>query len=727
MDKCNVKFLGQKSIDIAVDKNKICKFYSLESRQNNKDILNHHILLIDISESMKDEILKLSKSVKETLRALKKEKNNFVSVILYAGNENLIVLGEGIRCDDSSYRMSRIYKKIDAELYTREGSSLFNALVKSDEIINDLNSQTTRHNIIIFTDGYFSNVDSSQSQEKESCLEMVERLKELNVCINTVGFGAYYDRDFLKDLAAKSYGGRLSHIEEIKDYSRVVLSEVRRINNSEEVNIEIDNKEYFLLNSNEKIEGKHTINSIQTNKENIIVVFDEDLNIEGEVIERNKKVLKRQYVEDFSYSLARYYVYQDDIDNMEVAVAISNDIYAYESLVNCYSFSEKGKVLEFLDLLSNDRTKRFKKGKKTIKLENEETEALCLLEILKEIMDDKESKLLWDYSYNYKRIGVREKQIEDDYKFIRPKTGYGDVTSITVGSKKLNIGVKVKINGVVQNIKNKLMMNACIYRDYNLVVNGNINTDEIWCKLSKGLKSKIKSQKIIKDIIKIYDEEICVLNLKNVRLTNKRTSKLINESTLAKYLYDVRVLDCEIWALENLIKEVFSEVELEEDGNLNREELDMRNLFRVDEKGVYSPIKVERDIESKYEFYLSKVVEWKIERFPRTNERKKALEKYKSFIIGDVKSSYKRILDKLKELEAERYDKQSLINIVRLSNKLRERNYFIWDEVITKRKVETDKELKKNVVIDETVNISRKDIDGIKIREDYYEVLSKYN
>lgn len=368
-----------------------------------------------------------------------------------------------------------------------------------------------------------------------------------------------------------------------------------------------------------------------------------------------------------------------------------------------------------------------KKGKKTIKLENEETEPLCLLEILKEIIDDKESKLLWDYSYNYKRIGVREKQIEDDYKFIRPKTGYGDVTSITVGSKKLNIGVKVKINGVVQNIKNKLMINACIYRDYNLVVNGNINTDEIWCKLSKGLKSKIKSQKIIKDVIKVYDEEICVLNLKNVRLTNKRTSKLINESTLAKYLYDVRVLDCEIWALENLIKEVFSEVELEEDGNLNREELDMRNLFRVDEKGVYSPIKVERDTESKYEFYLSKVVEWKIERFPRTNERKKALEKYKSFIIGDVKSSYKRILDKLKELEAERYDKQNLINIVRLSNKLRERNYFIWDEVITKRKVETDKELKKNVVIDETVNISRKDIDGIKIREDYYEVLSKYN
>ena len=727
MDKCNVKFLGQKSIDIAVDKNKICKFYSLESRQNSKDILNHHILLIDISESMKDEVLKLSKGVKETLRALKREKNNFVSVILYAGYENLIVLGEGIRCDDSSYRMSRIYKKIDTELYTRDGSSLFNALVKSDEIINDLNSQTTRHNIIIFTDGYFSNVGSSQSQEKKSCLEMIEKLEQLNVCINTVGFGAYYDRDFLKDLAGKSYGGRFSHIEEIKDYSKVVLSEVRRINNSEEVNIEINNKDYFLLNLNKKFEGKHSINSIQIDKENIIVVFDEDLNIEGEVISSNKKVLKRQYVEDFSYSLARYYVYQDDIDNMEVAIAISNDIYAYESLVNCYSFSEKGKVLEFLDLLSNDRSKRFKKGKKTIKLENEETEPLCLLEILKEIMDDKESKLLWDYSYNYKRIGVREKQIEDDYKFIRPKTGYGEVTSITVGSKKLNIGVKVRINGVVQNIKNKLMMNACIYRDYNLVVNGNINTNEVWCKLSKELKAKIKSQKIIKDVIKVYDQEICVLNLKNVRLTNKRTSKLINEYTLAKYLYDIRVLDCEVWALENLIKDVFSEVELEEDVNLTREESDMRNLFRVDEKGVYSPIKLERDTESKYEFYLSKIVEWKIERFPKTNERKKALEKYKSFIIGDMKSSYKRMIDKLEELKAERYDKQNLINIVRLSNKLRERNYFIWDEVITKRKVETDKELKRNIVIDETVNISRKDIDGIKIREDYYEILSKYN
>ena len=720
--KCDVGFLGQETLSLD-GTNKKCKFYSIKSTKRISDYINHHILLIDLSESMRDSIDSLKKGVKETLKALKKEENNYVSVILYSGEKKNII-AKTVKCDDISYRISKVYRMIDNEIYVRESTDLFKGLQNAKELVEELADENVKQSVILFTDGYIASA-SEFNDNRMKCLSIVKELALMEVAINTIGLGSYYDRDFLREISSLSYEGKFNHIGDVKSFYKVVLLEIQRVNNTQKVDIVIGNDEYYLLSKLEKYHGECTLNCIDMSSNNIVVVFDDDLKINGEVIKPTRKKLLKVYLEDFSYSLARYYINKDDTLNMERAIKISKDLYVYNMLVNCYSFTEKGQAIEVLDSMISDKSKRFKLGKCEFNCEKEE--AICLLELLQELMNDSQCKLLWDYSYKYKRIGVKEKSIEDKYKFVRPNIGFGEVKSISIGKEKLNIGVKVKIDGVVQNQVNKLKLDACIYRDYNIVVNGNINTDEIWCVLSKNAKSMLRKQKLIKSIIKVYDKEICVLNIKNLKVTNKRIENLLSKEEVAKYLYDIEVIKCDILTLEKFIKDIFTS-KVEKD--LTKDELEafeVKQAFRVGIDNIYKPVKVETLTTSEYEFYISKVVDWKIEKFPRTREVKNSLEKLKPMIVGDMNESHKRVLSKLSKLKAEKDYKQNLINIVKISNRLKEKNMFIWDTVESKKKLRTDRELKANMIVGNIVNIGTKEIDGIIVREDYYEVIKKFN
>lgn len=723
--KTNVDFLGQKVLPIE-GVNRICNFYSLKSNKEILEYVNHHILLVDVSESMRNNIENLKKSLKGTLKVLRKEGLNYVSIILYSDSENVEVIANCVRCDDTSYRMTKIYKSIDSNVYARENTILSSALRECKKVIKSHKEKCVKHHILLFSDGYISDIQN-QKEEKELCFKEMECLKKDEISISTIGFGGYYDRNFLRELADKGYNGRFNHISDLKDYHKIVASEIVRINNSEAINLEITNNTFFVQEQRQMLKERGFISNLNLRTDNLVVVFDEELVVNDRTIKSTKKTVKREYIDDFNYGLSRYYVENNNVTNMEVILEKIGDQNAYDSLINCNSFIEKGSAIEFLEELISDRSKRFKDGKRVAQVKKNK-EPICLLELLNEIMNDDECKLLWDYSHKYKRIGVKENQIEDTYKFQRPKIGFGEVTDVTIGDKKLNIGVRVKIKGAVQNQVNKLKLDACIYRDYKLVVDGNINTDEIWCVLSKSAKSLLRREKLLKGIIKVYDKEVCIINLKNIKLINKRVKNLIDEHTIAKYLYDIEVLKCEMWALDKFITEIFEvKNKMKTLESISDEELEARKMFRVDSKGVYLPLKIEKDLNTPYEFYISKVVDWKIEKFPKTKERKLALEKYKMLIVGEMNESYKRVVNKFKELKKEKDYKQSIVNIVKISNRLDDKKVFIWDTITEKKKVQTDPEFKKNMIVGGVVKIGIKELDGIKIREEFYEVINKYN
>ena len=237
ISKTNVSFLGQKVLPIE-GVEKTCNFYSLKSDENTLDFMNHHVLLVDVSESMRDNIQNLKKGLKETLKALRKDGRNYVSIILYSDNQNVEVIVSGVKCDDTSYRLNKVY--------ARKNTVLSKALEESRKIINSLEGDKIKHHILLFTDGYISDIQH-QKQERGKCFKEIENLKKDKISVSTMGLGAYYDKDFLREITIKSYNGRFNHISDIKDYYKTAIKEIKRINNSEDVDLEIINDKFFIL------------------------------------------------------------------------------------------------------------------------------------------------------------------------------------------------------------------------------------------------------------------------------------------------------------------------------------------------------------------------------------------------------------------------------------------------------------------------------------------------
>lgn len=501
--------------------------------------------------------------------------------------------------------------------------------------------------------------------------------------------------------------------------------------NKEIIDFEVGEGDYFLLKNFLRKQSAEKITASTTEEEIKICTFNRSLVIDGEELPKTKtKTVSEKEKEDFLYALAMYHLINEDFEGAEIALAQTGDINAYSSVTNCYSLEEKDRAIKTLNQIIDGKEKRFKHGKVNIRINTLEEEPLCLLEVLQQVLSDKDSSLLWDYSYKYKRIGTKKNLMEDKYKFIRPKFGFGQVEGIVIGSKELNIGFRVKIAGEVINTENKLKLDAHLYRDYILILNGNINTEFIGCKLSKELKRKFRKEKIIKAITKVYGEEIITLDIRQLNSTNKRVLKSLNSGTIAEYLYKIEELSCRQWALNTLIKQL-DKLEYEDNLPLKYKDITIEQAsicqsYRVNQKGLYSPIEVEgNEGERPYQVYPARVLEWKIEKFPKAKEQEKALKEYEKLIKAEPSNSSKTLKEELLKVKEEKALLQYKVNVVRLSCGLSNRTVFLWDNEIEKEKKETDKVLKMNVVVGEKVLISTKTINNIKVRQDSYTVLTR--
>lgn len=725
--KVGAKFIGKKELQISELESKICNFYSIKAVYNKKASVNHHILLVDVSGSMYNEMDELKIRLKNTLDALKKGKNNYVSVIIYSGHEETFRIVNAVKCDAVSYKMAQVYEVLEKEIYSRGVTVMSEPLEVSIEIVKTLAEVCNKHHIVLFTDGCLVPTRWTSSIEEEKCFKIADLCNEKGIFLDAIGFGQYYDRDFLIKLIERAGTGEFVHIDEIIDYFKTITNMCSDVNNKELVQFNISNNDYFIMNESLRKSRTETIKVLKSNSENIIITFNDEIIINDKLIKTTKKIVSDEVLEDFFYSLALYHVKNEDIESGEVVIAQTEDLGAYAALANCHSFLEKGKVINLLTILIENKDKRFKKGKSKIKVQDPANEPLCLLEVLKEILEDEGSKLLWDYKYKYKRIGVKTKSIEDDYVFNYPKEGYGRVTSLSIGSKKLNIGVKVEVKGDVQNINSKLKLDAVVYRDYNLVVNGNINTTKLWCELSKPLKTKLRKEKLIKKTIKTEYNEVSIIDLTKLKATNKRLLKLLTQKELAEYIYEIEVLECKQTSLKSQIADLIKNHTLEESTHqsLSHEESEVRKIFRVDENGIYKPLRVSHEEAGSFEIYPATVLEWKIDKFPRKKELDKLLAVYKDLRRHEARDDYEVLTHELYKVKKELSRKRDVVNIIRLSCGLTGKSVFMWEDEIDKAKKESDKNLNMNMVVGEKMTVSTKIVDGILIRQNKYTVLTK--
>ena len=485
----------------------------------------------------------------------------------------------------------------------------------------------------------------------------------------------------------------------------------------------IESNDYFITKESRRMRGHRSISYDKCE----IVVFEDDLIINEEkfkAIKKNK--IDEAIKEDFLYSLALYYIKNENIESGQEIIAQIGDIYIYNLLEKDFNIEEKIKVMNILTLCIDERSNRFKEGKLKIKANSKNEEAECLIQILNEIMEDKESKLLWDYSYDYKRTTQKNYMIEDNYIFIRPKIGYGEIKDIVIGSKKLNIFAKVKIDGEVKNKENKLKLDSYIFREYTLVLNGKLNMGVMWCKLSNKLKAKYKKRKLIKSINNVFGEEIITLDLTKLDITNNKMLRLLDAECIAEYLWKIEELKIRQGIISNIIKDRYKNDKVNKNKYIVYGTSEIIKKYRVDQKGLYHPIGVEKNnVSSDFQIYLAKVFEWKVEKYPKKKVELDIAEDYRSLFNDNEEDSMEIMWNEYKRLKVEQKEIENKVNIVRISSAILNKKIFIWEKEIEKEKKETDKFLDINTVVGGKIKISIKKINDISIRQDSYSLITR--
>jgi hypothetical protein len=431
-----------------------------------------------------------------------------------------------------------------------------------------------------------------------------------------------------------------------------------------------------------------------------------------------------ELLDDFYYSLAKYYLQEEDVDNYEYILGLLGDTGLFESTQNCYSFLEKGNAVNKVAEAYENKALRFAKGRKPID-STSASEKLCVLEILDRIMQDKDSMLYWDLQTPYRRITQATVSDESRLKFIRDENGLIPVANLSVGSEKLNIGIKVKISGVVKDMVSGLTKEASVYRDFNLINSGNVNVGFINCKLSEELYQDLFMEGIL-EVNKQYSfvggVTIYKINLEGIKSANKRILKSMSMTQIFEYLKSIEDLKCRQHALNKLVKEVLGDKDrIEFSDKLSFEEVELRKLFNIDENGIYVPEHVEKDEVSNFEIYPAIFSTWSI-KFPD----KKIKEQYYNQYFSQVKiqegnkESYDKLSKMLSEVKSELAKKNFAVNCSRIASSVMNKSPFVWTTEVEKDKKKTDKILQQNMIVTGKVRVSS------KVFEDTQDILEQH-
>ena len=729
-----VNYLGCKEVSLAENKKATVGFVEIIPELNTQNHINHHILLADVSGSMSGSIKILKERIITTLKTLLLIPDNFVSVITYSGHNESKRIITGVKCDDTYYKMADVFNVIEEELYVKSVTVISEPLEQSINICKSLAGVCTKHHIALFTDGCLVPTKWSEATEREKCIKVAEICSNDGIFLNAIGFGQYYDRAFLKELIETAGNGSVLHIDEIKTYADVIMDVIKKVNGETLISIDISVSEGELFNiPTSVLRSSIGIRKSSENKNVFAVINSPNFTIDNTYpVDFQKEMLDLETLDDFYYSLARYYLLEEDIDNMEFIIKALGDLALYEKVQNCYSFIEKGNALNQITKLLEDRSARFSKGRNPVM--ETSNEQLCVLEILQGIVGDKDSELYWDTNTPYHRITQHTKSVEDHIIFTKQESGQIPVTNISIGSEKLNIGIKVRINGEVTDNVSGFKKTACIYRDFNIINSGNINVPYLSAKLSEDLHNKFIGEGIIENQDPYAPNNIYTINLIGIKSANKRVLKSMTMKQIAESLYSISELKCKQWAINQLIKEVTANSDALSYSNISPEDQELRRVLRIDQNGIYSPASTQKDSTSPFEIYPAVFFTWDIQKFPEKSTKERYLNELKNsitnmkFTLGkDNKDIYVYLSSELSSVRYEMRNLEFKVNSVRIASAITNKSPFMWEETGEKPKTCTDKILARNMVVGGKLNYCRKTVEGIAIEQQKWIQLIKCN
>lgn len=456
----------------------------------------HHIHVLDRSGSMWADIDDLIENVKDTIRFI--PDGDYVSIIWFSGADQCNVLIKGAQKNDS------LYKLLDS-LKSTLGVTCFSTPMKEvGNIINDLKAICPNFSVTVFTDGQ-PVVSWSTEEEIRRTLENINVWKDEVLALNTIGYGNYYDQDFLKQMSAKTVFGQFIHSSKIDEYkdifshnyeitSELIMSTVEVVAPGCEVM-------YLTSKLATKSPAGLKTRALDKRKNQFIIVGPDDSDFqfllgEDSFSSAGLKAIPAASINPIMYAYAYTSYYEGNRKQaLDIVAKVLHDKHAVDVMKNAFTYDETAAVTKFLRSAVFSTKYRMMNGECGDDYVAAD-DAPCLMDILKVILNAEDS--YYKYASEYSRIG---KKVTDTFNLFHRNSDEEILTpanDLVFNKSRLNISIMSVIHGTVSlnpRQANKVglptELPTKIYRNQTLVKDGVPNMDTAVFRVSEDTYKKI--------------------------------------------------------------------------------------------------------------------------------------------------------------------------------------------------------------------------------------------
>lgn len=593
-----------------------------------------HIWLYDRSGSMSGDISALAKDL--IYKAKEIPKGDVISIGWFSGEGQCNFILKGFRITDNvDYKI--LENAINNNKYTLGCTCFSEILRETEKVVEDLRVISDKFSLMFFSDGY--PVVSNYSKEIKSIYEAIEKLEGKITSGCFIGYGNYYNRDLMMEMAER-LGGSLIHSNDLPQFSIALEDLIRNSGNvSGKIPVEFTGAkptEDIIFSLNVDFEKSAIINIFKQKEDNTIL-FPPVVGSEKEHIyfltntlignEEEVKITEgdltrpsnRESMIRAVYSLACILNQKTRTDEALEVLSSIGEIKMIDTLNNAFTNTEHGKAEELLKQAIHTPQSRILSGYSTTHLPS--SDAFCLLDVIDILLKDNEAYFYpYHEDFRYTKISRGSKNKEDAPKFTAEKNPKCELSTLAWHKSKLNLSVKALIKGTIdlgeEAEKHGFSKNypTHIFRNYTIVKDGFINTPWLPVSLSKESYEKLSEKGVIWSNSPWEKDRIYVLELNKVPVMNRSIAKgKTSAVSLCKKVFEEIKIQAQLKVLNDVRKELEEKTDYVDAAfaGLSDSQLEFLTSKGITKNG-FSP---EVEKEEPTDFYYAKDFEVKVKSF----------------------------------------------------------------------------------------------------------------
>lgn len=452
----------------------------LPKNENHTNIPTNYYCLVDLSGSMYGHI----KNLKDTLLAVKDliGKDDTLSLAYFSSYGEFDWI-----CKGASIKANNFQKLINEKVYAR-GLTCFTQILETvAQTQKDVSVLTGNNNSALYflSDGY-----PNDRSPTNTILSLCSKLKDLFVTKTVVGYGPYYGRELLLQMA-DNLGGTMNHISDYKEMntsyntffrSKVLRKEVQLSEKYDLVWQVSNNIEILTPNSENKVFAKDTADESCLYAINYSELPD---------IKNTPNINDARFV----YSLA-YMLSQRNKANLAVnLLRDAKDMQTAKMLQKAFTVTQKGRVENQLELLALSRTA----------VAQQECEKVTLLNEFMQNLSSNLGKISIDLEHSDYSAISKKGENKSKVEFTGDNTVPPVIVGITGNENRANISFLTKREGEITKVndpeldvkirtynaqttgkKIEFPIKTNTFRNYAFVANGDFNFKKIRLVAEEG-------------------------------------------------------------------------------------------------------------------------------------------------------------------------------------------------------------------------------------------------